>query len=229
MKIGLVLFPNLTQLDLTGPYEVFVRVPDAEVFLVAAQFEPVRSDRGLSILPNTTFADCPALDILCVPDGPGVLNAMIDQNMISFLQKQGATAHYVTSVCTGALVLAAAGLLDGYKATTHWLSIDLLKLFDKVEVINERVVKDRNRLTGGGVTAGIDFGLALVAEIYGEAAAQTIQLSIEYCPQPPFNAGSPSTAPALVLEAVLTKTAEAQAIRKQKILNLLKQSAHTQS
>ena len=196
--IGMVLFPGLTQLDLAGPYEVFARMPNAQVHLIASTMEPVRSERGLTLMPDMTLAQSPPLDVLCVPGGPGVNALMENESFLAWLRDQAARARYVTAVCTGALVLGAAGLLRGYRATTHWLSLDLLPLFG-AQPVEERVVIDRNRITGGGVTAGIDFGLVVAAQLYGETTAQEIQLMLEYDPAPPFQSGSPRTAdPALV-------------------------------
>jgi cyclohexyl-isocyanide hydratase len=198
-RIGLLLFPRLTQLDLTGPYEVFGRLPDAQVLLVGAG--EARSDTGLRLSPDVGISDAPQLDVLCVPGGPGVNAAMEDEALLRFLRAQAERAAWVTSVCTGALVLGAAGLLRGYRATTHWLSLDLLPYFGAVPV-QERVVIDRNRATGGGVTAGIDFGLRLAAELRGDEVAQAIQLGMEYDPAPPFRAGSPRTADPQLVESV---------------------------
>lgn len=209
----MVLFPNLTQLDLTGPYEVFARLPGTRVYLVAAVLTPVRSERGLTISPDTTFENVPALDIICVPGGPGVDTMMEDEAMLQFLQARAPVARYMTSVCTGALVLGAAGLLRGYRATTHWLSQDILALFG-AEPVDERVVIDRNRITGGGVTAGIDFGLTVGAEVFGPAVAQEVQLMLEYCPVPPFSAGSPKSAHTGVVKDVMGARAGAQARRR---------------
>jgi cyclohexyl-isocyanide hydratase len=193
LQIGFVLFPNLTQLDLTGPWEVFSKLPDANCHLLAPDLQPVKSSSaGLTILPTMTYGDCPQLDIVCVPGGPGHLQAMEDIATLDFLIKQAPGCRYVTAVCTGALVLAAAGLLKGYRATTHWMSLERLAAFGATPV-SERVVTDRNRVTGGGVTAGIDFGLVLVQALAGEQTAREIQLQIEYEPQPPFG-GSPATA-----------------------------------
>ncbi|WP_341894569.1 DJ-1/PfpI family protein [Ferrovibrio terrae] len=193
LQIGFLLFPNLTQLDLTGPWEVFSKLPNATCHLLAHDLQPVRSSSaGLTILPTTTYADCPQLDVVCVPGGPGHLQAMEDVVVLEFLKRQAPGCRYVTAVCTGALVLAAAGLLNGYRATTHWMSLERLSAFG-VTPVAERVVTDRNRVTGGGVTAGIDFGLALVTAIAGEQVAREIQLQIEYEPQPPYG-GSPATA-----------------------------------
>jgi cyclohexyl-isocyanide hydratase len=198
-RIGLILFPRLTQLDLTGPYEVFGRIPDAQVVLVGAG--EARSDTGLRLQPDVGFADAPQLEVLCVPGGPGVNAAMEDEEILAFLRLQAERAAWVTSVCTGALVLGAAGLLRGYRATTHWLSLDLLEPFGAIPV-RERVVVDRDRMTGGGVTAGIDFGLRLAAELRGERVAQEIQLLMEYDPAPPFRAGSPRSAAPELVESV---------------------------
>ncbi|PJI43210.1 DJ-1/PfpI family protein [Ferrovibrio sp.] len=193
LQIGFVLFPNLTQLDLTGPWEVFSKLPGATCHLLAPTLEPVKSSSaGLTILPTTTYADCPQLDIVCVPGGPGHLQAMEDTATLDFLKQQAPGCRYVTAVCTGALVLAAAGLLQGYRATTHWMSLERLAAFGAIPIA-ERVVTDRNRVTGGGVTAGIDFGLVLVQALAGEQIAREIQLQIEYEPQPPYG-GSPVTA-----------------------------------
>ncbi len=205
--IGMVLFPNFTQLDLTGPFEVFGRIPNARVVAVAAGLGAVTSDTGLRVLPDVSFADAPACDVICVPGGPGVNQMLEDDALLGFLRAQGEHARYVTSVCTGSLLLGAAGLLGGYRASTHWLSMDLLALFGAVPV-RERVVIDRNRITGGGVTAGIDFGLVVAAAIAGDEVAQQIQLMLEYDPAPPFDAGSPLRAPAEVVAAVRRQGAQ---------------------
>lgn len=195
MLIGMLLFPNLTQLDLTGPYEVFSRLPGATVHLLWKELAPVRSDKGLVLLPTTSFATAPATyDILFVPGGPGQIELMTDDVVLSFLRAQAATARYITSVCTGSLVLAAAGLLQGKRATCHWTSIDQLPLLGAIAVA-ERVVRDGNIISGAGVTSGIDFALAVAAEVAGRDVAEDIQLSIEYDPAPPFAAGSPSRWP----------------------------------
>lgn len=198
LEIGLLLFPGLTHLDMTGPHEVLARLPGARTQLVWKTREPVRSDSGLAMLPDTDFAACPQLDLLCVPGGPGVAALMEDEAVLAFLRRQAAGARYVTSVCTGALVLGAAGLLKGRSATTHWASHDFLAALGAVPV-NARVVRDGNLFTGGGVTAGIDFALTIAAEIAGPEVAQAIQLQIEYAPAPPFAAGHPDIAPAPVL------------------------------
>ncbi len=216
MIIGMVLFPNLTQLDLTGPHEVFGRLPGTKVLLIAENIEAVKSDSGLWLRPDTTFEKSPQVDLLFVPGGRGIFDAIQNQKLIGFLRQQAVKAQYITSVCTGSLVLAAAGLLNGYKATTHWLSLRLLKLFG-LEVIEERVVIDRNRITGGGVTAGIDFGLHVVAKVFGEEVAKEIQLMMEYNPAPPFNSGSPKTADAQIVERVINDRKQIQDEREQLI------------
>ena len=213
LSVGLVLFDGLTQLDLTGPYEVLARMPDTRVHLVAASLAPVRSEWGLMLVPDTTFDDAPPIDVLCVPGGWGVNARLTDDALLEFLRTRGERARYVTSVCSGALLLGAAGLLRGYRATTHWLSLDLLPLFG-AEAVEARVVHDRDRITGAGVTAGMDFGFALAAELFGASVAQRIQLAIEYDPAPPFDSGSPRTAPADVRAAVARASAHALAERR---------------
>lgn len=193
LHVGMLLYPGLTQLDLTGPYEVLTRLPDAQVHLVARERAPVTSDSGLTITPTATFADVPPLDLVFAPGGSGQIEAMEDKATLEFLRAAGARARWVTSVCTGALLLGAAGLLRGYRAATHWAFVELLPAFG-AEPVAERVVIDRNRITAGGVTAGIDFGLTLAAEIGGRELAESIQLALEYDPAPPFAAGHPRTA-----------------------------------
>jgi cyclohexyl-isocyanide hydratase len=201
-RIGLLLFPGLTQLDLTGPYEVFARMPGAAVFLLWKTLEPVRSDRGMAILPTATLDTCPPLDLVCVPGGPGVNEVLTDTEVLAFLRRTAHGARYVTSVCSGSLILGAAGLLRSRRAGCHWMSREMLRSFG-AEPIDERTVVDGNLVTGGGVTAGIDLALRVVAEIAGREAAETIQLAIEYDPRPPFDAGSPHRArPDLVRQVV---------------------------
>ena len=198
LRIAFLLFPNVTQLDLTGPAQVLSRLGRARVDVVWRGLDPVATDAGFSILPTATFADLPAADILCVPGGTGVADVIADDDAMAWVARVGASAPWVTSVCTGSLVLGAAGLLRGYRATTHWAWLDQLSLFG-AEPVSARTVVDRNRVTGGGVTAGIDFALTLTAAIRGEDHARLVQLSLEYDPQPPFDAGSPERAgPALV-------------------------------
>lgn len=193
ISIGLLLFPGLTQLDLTGPYEVFARAPNTQVHLIWKEIAPVMSDRGLVMFANTTFQTCPQLDVLCIPGGPGQIALMDDQETLGFIKAQAEHAQYITSVCTGSLVLGAAGLLKGYKATCHWASLNQLALLGATPVA-ERVVQDRNRITGAGITSGIDFALHLVALLYGNTVAESIQLHMEYDPHPPMHSGTPDLA-----------------------------------
>jgi cyclohexyl-isocyanide hydratase len=213
LRIGFLLFPAVQQLDLTGPYEIFASLPDTVVHLVARTAETITSATGLRLVPTTTYAACPALDVLCIPGGAGVNPLLQDPVTLDFVWHQAAGARYVTSVCTGALVLGAAGLLHGKRATTHWASHDLLAAFDAVPVA-ARVVRDGNLFTGGGVTAGIDFALTLAAELVGQPAAELVQLSLEYAPAPPFDAGTPRTAPAAVLAAAQRRLAPVRAERE---------------
>ena len=213
LTVGMVLFPNVTQLDLTAPYEVFNRMPQTKVVLVASSMAPVRTEWGLVLTPDATWRDAPALDVLCVPGGWGVNAALEDAELVSFLRERGERARYVTSVCSGALLLGAAGLLKGYRATTHWMSGELLAFFGAT-LVAERVVVDRNRITGGGVTAGIDLALVIASSLFGADVAQRIQLAIEYDPAPPFSSGSPRTAPAAVRDAVLRASAAALSERR---------------
>lgn len=211
-RIGLLLFPEITQLDMTGPYEVFTKFPGAEVHLVWKTLDAVTANGGMRILPTTTFAACPPLDLICVPGGGGMNPLLNDVETLTFLKKQAAGARYVTSVCTGALVLGAAGLLKGKRAATHWMSRELLSQFGATPVA-ERVVIDGNVITGGGVTAGIDFALTVAAEAFGPDLAKSIQLGIEYDPHPPFNAGSPEGAGPVIVEKARAGAANRQAER----------------
>ncbi|HEV2628588.1 MAG TPA: DJ-1/PfpI family protein [Pseudolabrys sp.] len=192
-RIGMLIFPRLTQLDMTGPYEVLARLPDTKVELVARTLEPVTTDRGMQIVPTVTYETCPPLDIVMVPGGPGQQDLMEDEAALAFLRNQAAQAKYVTSVCTGSLVLGAAGLLKGKRATCHWAAIEHLAPLGAIPT-KERVVVDGNVVTGAGVASGIDFALALAAILDGEQVAREIQLQIEYDPDPPFDGGSPKTA-----------------------------------
>ena len=193
LAIGILIYPNVPQLDASGPAQVLARVPGASLHMIWKTREPIPTDAGFSIVPNTTFADCPKLDVICVPGGGGQVALMTDPETLDFLRKQAETARYVTSVCTGSLVLGAAGLLKGYRSACHWAWREMLSDFGAVPVA-ERVVRDRNRISGGGVTAGIDFGLTVAAELAGEEVARSIQLILEYDPAPPFDSGSPEKA-----------------------------------
>src|SRR5690242_9799338 len=199
-NIGFVIFPDLTQLDFTGPLQVLSRLPQSVIHIVAKSASPVPSDCGLGLVPTHTFANCPSLDLICVAGGSeGVAAIINDRETIEFVRHQAAAAKYVTSVCTGAFVLGVAGLLRGRRATTHWAYTDLLPLVGATHE-KARVVKDGNVITGGGVTAGIDFGLSVIAEIAGETTAKRIQLGIEYDPAPPFDSGHPDKSPTLKSE-----------------------------
>jgi cyclohexyl-isocyanide hydratase len=213
LQIGFVLFPKVTQLDFTGPLQVLSRVPGAKVHLIWKRIEQVPSDTVLMLTPTTTFADCPQLDVICVPGGVGTDDMVNDEEMLAFLRRQAAGARFITSVCTGSLVLGAAGLLRGYQATTHWAAMDYLAPYGAIPS-RTRVCVDRNRISGGGVTAGIDFALTLVSIMGDRQTAETIQLGIEYNPAPPFNAGSPDTAPQEVLALLKEKTAPYQQRRR---------------
>ena len=193
MQIAFLPFADMTQLDMTGPAQFLARLPGASVHYVAGSLDPLPTDAGFSIVPTATYADVPAPDIVCVPGGIGVASVMNDDAAMAWLAQAGSSATWVTSVCTGALILGAAGLLKGYKATTHWAWHHHLARFG-AEPVRARTVVDRNRVTGGGVTAGIDFALTLIAAVAGEDVAKAIQLGFEYDPAPPFDAGSPEKA-----------------------------------
>jgi cyclohexyl-isocyanide hydratase len=193
LTVAFLLYPNVTQLDLTGPAQVLSRLGNVTVELVWRDRAPVPTDSGFSILPTASFGDVPSADILCVPGGMGMADVIEDDEALAWLAAVGARAAWVTSVCTGSLILGAAGLLHGYRAACHWGWRDFLPLFG-AEPVAARVVFDRNRVSGGGVTAGIDFALALTAALRGEAHARAVQLSLEYDPSPPFDAGNPAAA-----------------------------------
>ncbi|WP_201196967.1 isonitrile hydratase [Pseudomonas fluorescens] len=214
LQIGFLLFPQVQQLDLTGPYDVLASLPDVKVHLIWKDLQPVTASTGLVLHPTATFADCPALDVICIPGGSGVGRLMEDEETLAFIKAQAAQARYVTSVCTGSLVLGAAGLLKGKRATTHWAYHELLAPLGAIAV-KDRVVRDGNLLTGGGITAGIDFALTLAAELFDEDTAQLVQLQLEYAPAPPFDSGSPQTAPASVLEEANRRTAQSRQQRAQ--------------
>jgi cyclohexyl-isocyanide hydratase len=219
-NIGFVIFPEMTQLDFTGPLQVLARLPQSATYIVAKSEAPVGSDCGLTVLPTHTFATCPPLDLLCVPGGSaGVVKAMNDSETIDFVRRQAGGAKYVTSVCTGAFVLGVAGLLKGRRATTHWAYTELLPLVGATHQ-KARVVKDGNVITAGGVTSGIDFGLSVVAEIAGETVAQAIQLGIEYDPDPPFASGHPDCAPEAAKAAVSSRYEKARAAFRDGIARL---------
>ena len=188
----MLLYPELTLLDLIGPQTALA--PAMDVHLVAKTMDDVVSDTGVTLRPTTTLAEAPRdVDVLFVPGGPGTVAMVSDVEVLDFLADRGQRARYVTSVCSGSLILGAAGLLEGYRAGCHWTALDLLPLFG-AQPSEDRVVTDRNRVTGGGVTAGIDFGLTLLAQVFGEDTAKLSQLLMEYDPKPPFDSGSPRVA-----------------------------------
>ncbi|MCW2244636.1 cyclohexyl-isocyanide hydratase [Azospirillum fermentarium] len=206
VTFGILCFPGVQQLDLTGPYEVFASAPDARVHLVWKDRAPVRSATGLWLAPDTNFAEAPSFDVLCVPGGAGVNALLTDGETLDFIRRQAAGARFITSVCTGSLVLGAAGLLRGKRAASHWNALDFLPRFG-AEPVRARVVRDGALITAGGVTSGIDFGLSVVAELWGQPVAEGIQLMMEYAPAPPFDAGTPGTASPDVLAATRRRLA----------------------
>ena len=213
LEVGFLVFPNVQQLDLTGPYEVLASWPKTRVRLVAKTLDPVLSVTRLVLKPDATFETCPQLDVICVPGGSGINALLADDATLAFLRWQADGARFMTSVCTGALVLGAAGLLVGKRATTHWASHHLLGALGAIPV-RERYVRDGKLMTGGGVTAGIDFGLALLVELAGKDVAQAVQLNLEYAPAPPFEAGDPDRAPKALRDAVRTRLASVIAERE---------------
>jgi cyclohexyl-isocyanide hydratase len=210
-NVGFVIFPDLTQLDFTGPLQVLARLPQSTTLIAAKSAAPVPSDCGLGLVPTCTFANCPPLDLICIPGGNrGVIQAIGDRETIGFVRAQAQGARYVTSVCTGAFILGAAGLLQGRRATTHWAYTNLLPLVGATYE-KARIVRDGNVITAGGVTAGIDFGLSVAAEIAGETVARAIQLGIEYDPAPPFDSGHPDRASPAVTSALSDRFEKARA------------------
>ena len=214
MRIGLALFPGLCQLDMTGPHEVMARYPGAELSVVAASTQTVATDRGLAIRPDCDLRSAPQFDVFVMPGGPGQQALMADRGWLGFLIDQARGAQVMMGVCTGSLVLGAAGLLNGYRATTHWSCHDLLALLGASPVA-ERVVIDRDRVTAAGVTSGIDGALALAAHLFGRGVAERIQLGMEYAPAPPTDAGHPATAPASLVAEMRQKGAGLYAARRE--------------
>jgi cyclohexyl-isocyanide hydratase len=204
--IGMLVFPGMTHLDFAGPLEVLARMPGAVVHVLGKDRTAVLTDLGQPVLPQRTLAEAPTLDMLFIGGGPGATALMEDTQVLDFLRERAPAAQWITSVCTGALVLGAAGLLRGYRATTHWTAMEVLPLLG-AEPVHQRVVVDRNRITGGGVTAGIDFGLTVAAQLHGEAVAKGLQLGMEYDPRPPFDCGSPGSAPAELVAQVRERAA----------------------
>jgi len=216
MNIAFLLYPNVTQLDFAGPAQVLSGLGDATLHYVSSTMEPIATDCGFAVLPTATFETLTDADILCVPGGFGSAAAMEDETLVAWVAKIGAQAQWVTSVCTGSMILAAAGLLEGYRAGSHWMWRDELALFG-AEPVAERVVFDRNRVTGGGVTAGIDFGLALSAAIRGEDHAKAVQLALEYDPAPPFDSGSPEKAAPAIVSAIRERVTALAPDRRERI------------
>ena len=216
LQVGLLMFPQVQQLDLTGPYDVFAALPGVEVRTIWKTLGPVKASSGLLLTPDTTFESCPPLDVICIPGGAGVGDLMTDEETLEFIRRQAKEAKFITSVCTGALVLGAAGLLQGRRATTHWAFHELLGPLGAIPV-RERVVRDGNLFTGGGITAGIDFALTLAVELVGLEEAQAVQLQLEYAPAPPFDAGSPQTAPQTIV-ALVRQRSQASLERRTQIV-----------
>jgi cyclohexyl-isocyanide hydratase len=200
LQIGFLVYPGVVQLDVMAAYQVLAFPPNSQIHLIWKELVPIVSNEGLIITPTIMIADCSALDVICVPGGGiGQIEIMKDLEILNFLKQQSTTAQYITSVCTGSLILAAAGLLQGYQATCHWAFRSQLAMLG-VEVLPQRVVIDRNRITGAGVTSGIDFGLTLVGLLHGADMAKMTQLMMEYQPDPPFDAGTPTTAPVHIVQ-----------------------------
>jgi cyclohexyl-isocyanide hydratase len=213
LKIGGFIFPNMDQCDFTGPFEALARVPNSSFMTIWKDKNPVRDLAGMQLLADTTFEEAPQLDVLLVPGGHGQEALMNDETVLSFIRRQAAGARYVYSVCTGALLCGAAGLLQGKRATTHWTAMDVLPLYGAIPT-EERVVIDGQFISAGGVTSGIDGSLIVVSLLRGETVAQELQLYMAYDPKPPFDAGSPATAPASILAAV---TERAKAITEKRM------------
>jgi putative intracellular protease/amidase len=196
-----ILYPGLTQLDFTGPHTIFSRLPNTETIVASEPGGPIESDGGLTFAGTRRLADIERADLICLPGGFSATDAANDAALIEQVQRLAVGATYLTSVCTGSLILGAAGLLKGKRAACHWAWRDMLPLFGAIPD-EGRVVRDGNIITGGGVTAGIDFALTVAAELAGETFAQALQLNLEYAPEPPFNAGRPETAPPEILALV---------------------------
>ena len=223
LQVGFLCYPRLTLLDMTGPYEVLVRMPNTKVHILWKEKIPVSTEDGLQIVANCSLADAPKLDVIVVPGGLGQQDLMEDQQVLGFLRTRAETARYIVSVCTGSLLLGAAGLLEGYRATSHWMFLPLLEPFGAFPTA-ERVVVDRNRITGAGVSAGIDCALCIVSLLRGREAAEAIQLQIEYDPQPPFDCGSPQKAPELLVQRLRQKAKPTFEARREVIERIAKSS-----
>lgn len=213
MHIGFLVFPDIQQLDLVGPYEVFASLPGVSVSLIWKDTAPLRSSNGLWLTPTVTFDTCPPLDLICVPGGAGVNPLLTDETVLQFVRSAARPCRLVTSVCTGSLVLGAAGLLTGKNATSHWNAVDLLDRFSAIPT-EGRIVRDGNIVTAGGVTSGIDFGLEIIADLFGRDAAEIVQLGLEYDPAPPFASGTPRTARPEILAASRDRLSKSRAERE---------------
>jgi cyclohexyl-isocyanide hydratase len=213
---GMLLFPGMTQLDLTGPFEVLARLPGCRVEIVAKARGPVRTDKGLVIEADTDFTSAPQYDLFVVPGGPGTDDAILDLETVEFVRKQGSRARFVFGICTGSLLLGAAGLLRGRRSGSHWQARDLLPQFGAI-VSDDRMTVDGNLYTCGGVTSGIDMALRVAADVVDEDVAKQVQLQIEYDPEPPFRAGTPFVAPPEIVERALTATQSRRKLREKAV------------
>jgi cyclohexyl-isocyanide hydratase len=213
-RIGMLVFPMMTALDILGPFEIFARAPNCKAELVWKTRDPIQSDTGLTVVADRSFDEAPQYDVLVVAGGPGQTALMEDVATLDFLRRQAEGASMVTSICTGSLLLAAAGLLQGHKATCHWLSMDMLAIFG-IEAVPDRVVVDGSRITGGGVTSGLDFAFTVLAELRGAEVAKSLQLLLEYDPAPPFNSGHPRVAAPELVNKVRLQAADMLAKRRE--------------
>ncbi|MEM6827267.1 MAG: DJ-1/PfpI family protein [Pseudomonadota bacterium] len=213
-RVVIPVFDGVTQLDFTGPAQMFAKVPDLDLCIASKDAKPVETDSGFAVVAPYTFADCPAADLICVPGGGGVVDAITDPYFLSFVERQCQQAHYVTSVCTGMFALGALGLVKGRKVTTHWGYTDVIAECGGVYT-EGRVVVDGNLITAGGVTSGVDFSLTVISEVFGEETARLIQLAMQYNPQPPFESGHPSVAASeTLMQANALYTERAQRMRE---------------
>ncbi len=213
-NIVFLLFDGITQLDFTGPVQFLSRIPNAKMHVVAKSLAPIQTDCGFALLPSGTFADCPQADLLCIPGGHGVTQAIGDAETVAFVRRQASGAQWITSVCTGAFILGAAGLLAGKRATTHWAYTQLLSLYG-AQYEKGRIVHDGNLITAGGVTSGIDFALEIIAKITDQTTAQSIQLALEYDPAPPFSGGHPTNTQPVVVKNLKSRIYDTSAARMQ--------------
>ncbi|HEY9750124.1 MAG TPA: DJ-1/PfpI family protein [Allocoleopsis sp.] len=215
--IGLVFYPGMTALDIIGPQTVFSALPGIHIHRIWKTLDPIQTDDGMRIIPDTTFDNCPSLDIICIGGGLAQSAVVDDPEVLAFLRQHGSMAKFVTSVCGGSEFLAKAELLQGYRSATHWMFREQLAAAG-VQVSTERVVSDRNRMSGGGVTAGIDFGLAIAKVLYGEEMAKIVQLLLEYDPAPPFDVGSPEKAGADLVQKAMAYAAGALSLEVKSVV-----------